>query len=330
MALTGKKIEIVSSSVFFRKKITAILIFCVIASAASSTPEEYTAKILDSNTDFSNALFRALKKDENLIFSPFSAHSLLTLAYQGSEGQTREAFASALKLPQPEQAAEGYKSVVDSTKGVQDVAFHVANKIYVTDRYKLSDSFARTAVDSFDAEAESVDFSESAQAANAMNSWIANKTNEKIRDLVQANSLDAETALVLLNAVYFKGEWMRKFKATNTKPQAFYLRSGETKEVDMMHLYNEMLMYSENSELNAKMVELPYANRNFRMVLVLPNEKNGIGDLKAKLFESNLKSVFSQKHSVRRVNVTLPKFKIESSLDLKPALTDVRIILLLK
>lgn len=312
MALIGKNSYITSTKSNHQLKIitVAFLLYAIFISAEGSTIE---------NSHFADQLFKALNIDENLVFSPHSAHSLLGLALQGSDGQTQQKIENLLLAPKT-IIAEEYKKITVSLKLVEDVAIYQANKIYISDCFKINNTFSRMAADWFDSEIESADFEKKEKLVASINNWVANKTAGKIQDLVQ--SLDERAVMVLLNAIYFKGEWLKKFSTQNTKLQDFYLMNNTTKQVETMHL-RSMFYYSEIARLDAKTVEMPYLNKNFKILLILPNKKNGIEELKQKLFETNLTSVRSQQRENRMVNVALPKFKIESTVELKEALTKV-------
>lgn len=279
---------------------------------------EDDASILASNAKFSKDLLNALSKDENLIFSPFSLHTLLSLSYQGSAGHTRETFASALNLPPPEDTAESYKRLLGSIKNVQDVTLTSANKVYLSDRFNLSSSFAKNAVENFDAETETVDFSDAQRAADSMNSWVERKTNQKIRNLVSAGNFNAATVLVLLNAIYLKGEWLEQFKLFNTKKMEFFVNAKLTKQVDMMRLYGKTFRYFDDDQSGAQFLELPYVDLRTAMIIALPHEKDGL----RRLYSVDLATILG-KLERESVNVVLPKFKIESTLDLQEPLSNL-------
>lgn len=283
---------------------------------------EANQQVVRANSDFTTDLYKILsRKDANLIFSPLSVHTVLSLAYQGAAGNTSQSFANALRLPEAKTASDGYKDVMASLNNVTGITLHIANKVYVKTGYKLKDSFSDVARSSFYSEVEQVNFVQATTAANTINTWVENKTNDKIKNLIQPDDLDELTRLVLVNAVYFKGNWADKFRKENTRKEPFYLNDNDKIDVDMMHI-NKKFNYAADDNLDAKILELPYENRNFSLVVVLPNQRNGIRSLEEKLASTDLSTLTSNLHHVE-VNVALPKFKIESQIPLNEPLAEV-------
>lgn len=284
---------------------------------------EQSAQVLRGNAGFGKNLYNVLARNsnENLVFSPLSAHTVLALAYQGAAGDTAKAFASTLQLPESKSAADGYKNVMGSLNNVPNVTLHIANKVYVKSGVKLKSSFEQVARNSFYSEVEPVEFAQAAAAAKTINSWVENKTNKKIKDLISSDSLSDLTRLVLVNAVYFKGNWADKFDAAHTKKEPFYLNDNDKIDVDMMHI-KKNFRFGENQDLDATILELPYTNKDLSFVVILPNAKNGIKKLEEKLASTDLTTLTNQLYSTE-VNVALPKFKIETKIDLQPILKQV-------
>lgn len=301
---------------------SVILLICAVITTTTMASEN-SVKVLKANADFTTNLYQVLsRKEGNLIFSPISAHTVLSLAYQGAAGSTAESFANTLKLPNAALAKDGYKNVIEALNNVQNVTLHVANKIYAKTGYKLKPTFNEVARNSFYSEVEQVNFDDRANAAKTINSWVEQKTQDKIKDLISPDSLDTLTRLVLVNAIYFKGNWADKFDKSKTKKQPFYLNDSEKIDVDMMHI-TKKFRYGESSDLDAKLLELPYENRELSLLIILPNQRNGIQGLESKLSSVDITSLTSGMYSAE-VNVALPKFKIESKIDLKDALKEVR------
>ncbi|KAJ8932604.1 hypothetical protein NQ318_000807 [Aromia moschata] len=158
------------------------------------------------------------------------------------------------------------------------------------------------------AEFKLVDFSKSEAAAGSINDWVEKKTNNKIRDLISVDSLNHLTRLVLVNAIYFKGTWQEKFKPARTATRKFYLNDEDTIE--------------NNENMNAKVLQLLFVNNNVSLVVILPNERTGIADLKEKLAGGDLTKITGNMRR-RKVYVKLPKFRIEQTIDLKEPLTEM-------
>lgn len=299
---------------FLLTRIAALFFFCAVLAATSTNGTS------GDNRYFADIMSQALMEntDKNMVYSPSSAHTILSLAYHASDGNTREILAETLDIVDEERREN------ENNLESEGVEWYRANSIYLSSRYELSADFANKAR-SFGAQAENIDFSDGENAAALMNGWIENKTDRMIKDLVDPENLDASTVLVMLNAVFFKGKWLKTFKPEDTKLGNFYLMNDTVKFVEMMHIYNaDSFKYFESETFDAKFLQMFYSNRCFSMTIILPNKQEGIEDLKQYLYErGGLKMQLRQLRPVERINVTLPKFTIESALDLEPALRKV-------
>nr|XP_031302656.1 serpin B4-like [Camelus dromedarius] len=102
---------------------------------------------------------------------------------------------------------------------------------------------------------------------------------EKIKDLFPEGSLDSSTALVLVNAIYFKGQWHRKFKEENTVEEEFWLNKDRSKSVQMMKETNDF-NFTSLEDMQVKILEIPYKGAELSMMLLLPNEVDGLQKVK--------------------------------------------------
>ncbi|CAH1183104.1 unnamed protein product [Phaedon cochleariae] len=289
---------------------------------SQETEKPHLEAVIRGNAEFTKNLYSILaKNDGNIFFSPISIHAILALAAQGSGTTTREALCKALNVPDIKAAAEGYKDIMSRLNSVKDVTLHMANKVYMKQSYNLQESFKGIVTSHFSSEVQQLDFAQQAAAAKTINTWVEEKTKDKIKDLIKASDLDPLTRLVLVNAIYFKGTWAEKFDAANTKTEKFYKNETETVDVQMMHLTKKF--YFKNDEtLNAKVLELQYTNKDLSMIIILPNERNGIADLEAKLANTDLSRITENMYRPE-VIVALPKFKIEQTIELNDPLKEL-------
>lgn len=151
-----------------------------------------------------------------------------------------------------------------------------------------------------------------------INKWVADKTKDKIQDIVNEQVITPDSRLVLVNALYFSGFWQTPFNKYATKRGPFYINEKDSTEVDTMFV-TDTYRYYECSRLNAKFLEMDYEGGDISMTIVLPNERNGLAALEARLPE-----VFEDRNfTYERVNVLLPKFTIESTIQFNPILQNV-------
>lgn len=302
--------------------------FCILVLASvtfarkMSEENSQLQSVLQGNGLFTKNLYNILaKSDGNVFFSPISIHAILALTSQGSDGETKEAFLKTLGVPSNEVSAEGYRSVMDKLNNVEDVALYMANKVYIKDSYSLKQAFKTAITKYFYSEIQSVNFSESTKAAHAINSWVENKTNQKIKNLINDGDLDDTTRLVLVNAIYFKGKWAQPFDAEETTTEKFYINDNDTIDVQMMHL-KKKFYYKQDETLDAKVLEMPYTNKDVSMIIILPNKRNGIVELEQKLANVDLTKITENMYRPD-VIVSLPKFKIETTMELTEPLKEV-------
>lgn len=228
--------------------------------------------------------YNILSKDQgtNIFFSPVGINALLSMAAQGAGGKTRADFIQVLAVPDLQVAADGYQDVTQGLNSAPNLTLHIANKIYVMQGYALKPDFNAVVSQKFLSEVENLDFAQAEQAADTMNHWVEKKTNNNIRDLITPESVNGDTRLVLVNAIYFKGEWQEKFDTAQTRREKFYVDDQNTIDVEMMHI-TKYFLYNEDSNLKAKLLEMPYTNPDFSMLFILPNDVNGIADLEKNL-----------------------------------------------
>jgi len=160
-------------------------------------------------------------------------------------------------------------------------------------------------------------------AAAVINKWVAEKTNDKIKEIVSEGDIDSLTRLILVNAIYFKGDWLTKFDINGTRDDDFHISANESVKVKMMNMKSKFF-YGVSSELNAQAIELPYAGESLSMVILLPDRATTLSQLEEKLTSDDLafvKEKFSM--SLQEVSLFLPRFSLDEQLGLDKVLKDM-------
>lgn len=196
---------------------------------------------------------------------------------------------------------------------------YTANKIYVQKKYSVKKSFNDIAVKSFASEAQNLDFSNSKQSASIINEWVEKQTNDKIKNLISSESLDSDTRMVLVNAIYFQAFWLHRFEYTYQ--DRFYLNDLDSVQTDFMNIQKQF-NYGILPSLDASAVELPYKDSTCSMLIILPNMRTGLSALEAKLNTINLNEIFV-KLDMKTDFVMIPKFKIDFDIQLNESLKNV-------
>ncbi|KAH8333402.1 hypothetical protein KR074_000405, partial [Drosophila pseudoananassae] len=287
----------------------------------------------NGDSKFSSKLYGPLAKsnvNRNIVFSPASIRTGLTLAYLGAEGSTAGELKEGLglegadKIEVAQQVAKALKRDTPSLGlGEDEAQLKVANRIYVAQKFQLAQAYQDLVSGNFAAVAENLNFSQSAEATRSINSWVEEQTHQQIKNLIGPDSLDADTAAILVNAIYFKADWQNSFPDYATYARDFVNHGGQRVSVDTMS-QSDYFSYGELSELGAKVLELPYFGTDIVFLVLLPQEEHGLASLEEKLNGLDLKDVRSRL-SRRKVELQLPKFKFEFDVPLQPVLEELGI-----
>ncbi|XP_075994268.1 serpin peptidase inhibitor, clade B (ovalbumin), member 1, like 3 isoform X3 [Genypterus blacodes] len=210
-------------------------------------------------------------------------------------------------------------------------ALSLANRLYGEQTCTFVEDFLAKTRKHYNAELESVDFSANAEEARLkINSWVEEQTQEKIKDLLTKNAVNSLTKLVLVNAIYFKGNWKRQFKEEFTQDATFRLNKNETKSVKMMFQKAEF-PFSMIPEANCKILELTYEGNDLSMLIILPDdiedETTGLEKLEKELtYELFVEWTRPDAMSQVEVQVKLPRFKMEEQYDLGEVLVSMGMV----
>uniref|UniRef100_A0A672KXW8 Leukocyte elastase inhibitor-like n=1 Tax=Sinocyclocheilus grahami TaxID=75366 RepID=A0A672KXW8_SINGR len=201
----------------------------------------------------------------------------------------------------------------------------LANRLYGEQSYQFVEKFLNDAKTYYEAGLEEVDFKKKSEAARVdINKWVEKNTQGKIKDLLPQDSIDAMTRLVLVNAIYFKGNWEEKFPKDATIDEQFKLNKIQTKPVKMMNQESKFPL-AFIPEMNSQVLELLYVGKNLSMLIILPNEiqdeTTGLQKLeKALTYEKLMEWTRPEVMRQQEVEVSLPRFKMEETYDMKSLL----------
>ncbi|XP_063995364.1 antitrypsin-like isoform X2 [Diachasmimorpha longicaudata] len=276
---------------------------------------------------FSSEFGQAISKAENsnLIASPISASMALSMLAYGARGDSEKQLKSVLHFNSDASVQKkGIKTLIENLKEFSKVDLKLANKIFLAQNVTVNPDFKEVSESIFKSAVQNVDYSAPKEASKTINDWCEQQTNSKIKDLFSADDFDNDTGLVLVNAVYFKGNWFQKFDANLTTLTNFTLLDGTTKKVPTMNADRDY-RFGVLEDLGATFVELPYESNDISdgisMFIVLPNEPSGLKDLEKNLAKLDLNRLLAG--TICKVNLSLPKFKVQSKLDLKAPLNDL-------
>lgn len=271
-------------------------------------PAEIKTAILESNNSFAFEMFSQIKQnddaDENIFISPISIYYALSLAANGSNGDTYEAFDNVLHYASGREAIFEHIHILSDylVSGNDIITLEIANSIWSHIDFPVKPKFQTDAELYFNATCRELDFTD-LSSLDTINSWIEEKTHDKIRKML--TEISPETVMFLINAIYFKADWLKEFNEESTYESNFRPETGEEYLTDFMSM-KEQLPYYENDTLTA--VKLAYADSNYSMVVMLPKSEYSSDDLIWHLNNKNWQKMMSG-FNKEEVNLMLPKFK---------------------
>ncbi len=271
-------------------------------------------KQVENNNRFTFELFSDINDSaKNLFLSPFSVSTALAMTYEGARGKTRTEMSDVLHFSNDALTFNrNFKNIISDTKKSANPKFYIlniANSIWTQTDYKFLHSFFEIIQKYYAAKIESVNFKQKEDRERArikINNWTAQKTNDKIKNLLDKNSLDGDTKMVLVNAVYFLAKWDKQFNKKATKSNFFFSASGKV-EKDFMYGKNRMKYIQKG---NVKLLEIPYKNKRASMIIIMPDTSEKFNDFKATLSLNYFNELYKTA-DYHNVILYLPKFKIE-------------------
>ena len=284
-----------------------------------------------SEVTFSKQMYHQLRRDKgNIVFSPYSVQSALMMTLAGAGGDTARQMFAALSLPAarehvqpiPGQSPPGgaanwqlqrvhqaarwlnrkYLTEAAKRPGI-DLA--IANGIWPAANFPMHDQFVTTLQQSYGVTVTPTTFPQ--PGADTINQWVEAHTNKLIKNLLAPEMLTEDTQLVLVNAIYFKGNWRYPFDPDITGDRPFHLTADRQINVPTM-MQNEDFKYLEDD--TKQVLELPYKWGELSMVIVLPKKVDGLAAVEKALDMQTLAGLLGRARH-REVSVYLPKFKIE-------------------
>lgn len=273
-------------------------------------PEKANEVIAKSN-GFGIDLFRvtALEADDNMMLSPLSASTALTMLLNGCNTQTYEQIQEMLGYKEltQEEINKTYKSLVGQLLTVDpEVELALANAVWYRQGFEVKPDYLSIMDSAFVAQIGALDFSDPS-ALKTINSWANDNTNGKIPKVL--DEIDPDAVMFLMNALYFKGTWTYQFETTQTSVAPFHLENGNVVDVAMMRSLMPVKMYAG---IDITAVELPYGRQNFSMIIILPN--NSLATYMPDFDNTDWTSITSALDAISEpdeAEMILPKFKFD-------------------
>jgi len=289
-----------------------------------------TAALVEGNNAFAFSLYQALKgEDGNIFYSPFSISLALAMTYAGAKGTTSAEMAKAMHYTLPQDRLHPAFNSLDrelagrgqGAKGKDDKGFrlNIVNALWGQKGYKFLPAYLDLIAMNYGAGLRTMDFVTAPdESRKTINKWVADQTEQRIKDLIPAGVIDSMTRLVLTNAIYFNAAWASQFQKESTSPGTFYLLDGKDVQTPMMSK-TEWLGYTSGDGYQA--IELPYDGRELSMVIIVP-EKSKFRDFEKSLGAEQVNSIVKELKS-KNIALRLPLFKFESKFGLAKTLANM-------
>ena len=286
--------------------------------------------IVAANNQFALDLYTRLAEDpgnseENIFFSPFSISSALAITYEGARGETADEIREVFHFPTDSAMMQGgYQAIIgEINNGSSAYQLRTANALWAEQSYPFLPAYITLANGTYGAKATNLDFIRKPEDSRiTINQWIEDQTNDKIRDLLPAGSINSLTRLVITNAVYFKGTWEKQFDQKETSIADFRTGDGTTLQVPMMQRTDKNATYGYTETEDLQVLRMAYesgSGKPLSMVVLLPRD----GDLAAleKSLSAERLTDLQKNLTNQRVIVYFPKFTMETKYSLPATLS---------
>ena len=241
-----------------------------------------TRNLVDGNNAFALDIYNSLRSENgNLILSPYSISLALAMTYAGARGETESQMAQTLHFLPQDQLHPSFnaldlalkKTPINPDKDQEPMKLNIANSVWSEQTFPFQEDFLDTIAVNYGAGVHLADFINQAEPVRKeINKWVSDETEDKINDLLPQNSVGPDTRMVLVNAIYFKADWLTTFDANSTGDGAFYLIDGTEVTAEMMHEGMFGVPYMQGDGYQA--VELAYAGETAAMDIIVPDAGN--------------------------------------------------------
>lgn len=289
-----------------------LMLSAILGSAPARGAESDLKALARDNTAFALSLYGKLAPTEgNLFLSPYSISSAMGMTYAGARENTAAEMAKALEFAAtPEQLPAAFKSLNAAVQASARRGGHnlnIANGICLTGG-DVSKEFKAVLRDNFDAELF-------AGGLDKINGWVKAKTEGKIEKILE--KLSPNSVCVLLNAIYFKGNWASQFKREATQDAPFRPATGKEVTVPLMYQKGQFKLLEKDG---FQALVMPYSGKTLSMVIILPKAVDGLAALEKTLTAETLAQWLAEadKQAEREAQVFVPRFKLETGYDLVP------------
>jgi serpin B len=300
--------------------------------ASGDASQEQLQELVRGNNVFAFDLYHRVTEgsNENLIYSPYSISLAFSMLYAGAAGETQAQMREALNYLAQEAQHPAFNALDQQLASLGDESggetegeafqLNIANAVWGQQGLPFNEPYLNILAGQYGAGLRVVDFAQDPEAARQLvNDWVAEQTEERIRDILPQGAIDASTRLVLANAIYFKAGWLFPFDPAATQEGPFELLDGAETSVPMMHLNTVRAPYYQGNGYQA--VLLPYSGERVDMLVILP-ERGQFESVEEALSPDLLDQVRGQAE-IHDVTLSMPKFDFETDINLPDLLKEM-------
>lgn len=287
--------------------------------------------LVDGNNALALDLYNALRSENgNLILSPYSISLALAMTYAGARGETEAQMAQVLHFAPQNELHPSFnaldlelnKDPINLDKDQEPLQLNIANAVWAEQTFTFLPEFLDTLAVNYGAGVSLADFmNQPNQERVTINNWVSDQTEDKINDLLPDGSVTTDTRMVLVNAIYFKADWLNQFDANHTGDYPFNLLDGTQVNVRMMG-QGISTLYTQGDGYAA--VELPYAGDTAAMDIIVP-DAGRFEEIESALTSERFNEIIGNM-SQTTLMLNLPKFKFESPFNLSNTLSQLGMV----
>lgn len=261
----------------------------------------------------------------NILFSPFSVGTSISMIEMGARGRTAEQLHKLLNrlLPDDDSFHELYQEYLETFKKL-DPRYNLrfVNSIFINQNFNVIQAYTDHVSKYYFSKVTVSNFSNTEKLTNEINAHVSDSTGGQLKNLLQASELNTDTAMVLVSAIYFQGHWNFAFDKAQTSQKMFHSNKKQTRVIDMMYVDGKFAVYEDEAS-SFRSIELPYIGDRVSMFILLPDDIEGIENLENTLTPRLIRKLMAKRAPLPRVSLTLPKFKYVSNFDLNDILSEL-------
>ena len=278
--------------------------------------------ITATNNKFAIDFYRQISDSpKNIFFSPVSMYVAFSILYEGARENTAQQMQDVFGFEPDRDARHNSTSHFISSINRDDphIELSTANALWIANWFEPYDSYTSVAQETYHSTSEKVDFLDEDDGVKKINQWASDNTNGKIDKVITTASVNPLTAMIINNAIYFKGTWATQFPEENTAESTFWKNSEDSVDTDFMRMLG-VFNYTKSDD--AQILKMSYEGDRISMLVILPDDIDGLKQIEDSMSHEQIKQWTQNLHK-QQVEVSMPKFQITERYVLNGALKNL-------